>query len=102
MTCDEERKLRKTNGCSSRRLYGPIPYALALPRSGPNRSEWHYINLPIFLTDAARAEFSGRLTASVTIDPPAGATTDTPGMNVVQAIRFTRGQLADKQSAPDS
>jgi hypothetical protein len=66
-----------------------------------NRSEWHYINLPVFLTDAAQAELSGRLRANVAMEPPTGATPNTPAMNVVQAIRFARRQLADNQTTPD-
>ena len=77
-------------------------------RGGPperrafNRGEWHYVNLPLFLTDAAWAELAGRLTVNVTMDPPTDATRDTQKMNVVQVIRFARKQLADTQAGPEA
>ena len=75
-------------------------------RSGPpdkrafNRGEWHYVNLPHFLTDAARSELEGRLTINLAMDPPMNATPDTARMNVVQVIRFARNVAADKQASP--
>ena len=77
-------------------------------RGGPpekrafNRSEWHYINLPLFLSDAAKAELEGKLTANVVTDVPAEATTDTVRMNVVQAIRFARSECANSAASPES
>jgi S1/P1 Nuclease len=47
-----------------------------LVRGGPperrafNRGEWHYVNVPHFLTDDARAKLEGRLTVNVATDPP--------------------------------
>jgi S1/P1 Nuclease len=75
-------------------------------RSGPlekrafNRGEWHYVNLPYFLTDAARAELEGRLAINLAMDPPAEATPDTGQMNIVQVIRFARKEVADEQASP--
>ena len=77
-------------------------------RGGPpdkrafNRSEWHYINLPLFLNDAAKAELEGKLTANVVTDVPADATTETARMNVVQAIRFARHECANPAASPES
>jgi hypothetical protein len=77
-------------------------------RGGPpekrafNRSEWHYINLPLFLSDAAKAELEGKLTANVATDVPGDATTDTARMNAVQAIRFARRECANQAASPES
>jgi hypothetical protein len=77
-------------------------------RGGPpekrafHRSEWHYINLPLFLNDAAKAELEGKLTANVATDVPGDATTDTARINVVQAIRFARRECANQAASPES
>jgi S1/P1 Nuclease len=77
-----------------------------LVRGGPperrafNRGEWHYVNLPHFLTDAAKAQLQGKLTVNTETNPPINATLDTAGMNVIQTIRFARRVSADKQSSP--
>ncbi len=77
-------------------------------RSGPpekrafNRSEWHYINLPLFLNDAAKVELEGKLTVNVETDVPAEATMDTARMNVVQAIRFARRECANPAVSPEN
>jgi hypothetical protein len=75
-------------------------------RSGPpekqafNRGEWHYVNLPVWLNDAARAELENRLTVNRETETPASATLDTARMNVVQVIRFARKSAADKDASP--
>jgi hypothetical protein len=75
-------------------------------RGGPparralNRPEWHYVNLPHYLTDAARAELAGRLTINVATDPPPDATLETPHLNIVQTIRFARRVVADRTASP--
>jgi S1/P1 Nuclease len=77
-----------------------------LVRGGPperrafNRSEWHYVNLPHFLTDPVKAQLQGTLRVNTATDPPANATPDTSRMNVVQTIRFARRVSADKQASP--
>lgn len=77
-----------------------------LVRSGPpekrafNRGEWHYVNVPQFLSDAARAELDGKLTINLALDVPADATMDTGPLNIVQFIRFARKMIADKQTSP--
>src|SRR5438128_1414654 len=58
-----------------------------------NRSEWHYINLPVFLTDEARLSLVEPLMANMATDPPADATLDTARTNVLQVIRFARNRL---------
>src|SRR5262249_55724674 len=78
-----------------------------LVRSGPpdklafNRGEWHYVNLPIFLTDVDRAALDGKLTANVESNLPDGATVDTARMNIVQVIPFARRELANNQASPE-
>jgi hypothetical protein len=75
-------------------------------RSGPpektafSRPEWHYINQPIFLNDAARAALEGKLPINVEKNPPAGATLDTAHMNVMQALRLARQRLASRDTSP--
>ncbi len=75
-------------------------------RSGPpekrafNRSEWHYVNQPHFLTAAAKTELDGKLTVNLGMEPPADATLDTQPLNIVQALRFSRKSLADQQTSP--
>jgi hypothetical protein len=75
-------------------------------RSGPperkafGRGEWHYVNVPVFLSDAARAELSGKLTVNVATEPPEGANVDTPTMNVTQAINLGRRVVKDGQASP--
>ena len=75
-------------------------------RSGPpektafSRPEWHYINGPVFLDAAAREALEGKLPINVEKNPPADATLDTTGMNVMQALRFARARLAKKDTSP--
>ena len=75
-------------------------------RSGPpektafSRPEWHYINQPIFLNDAARGALEGKLPINVEKNPPADATLDTMRMNVVQSLKFARERLASKETSP--
>jgi hypothetical protein len=75
-------------------------------RSGPpekrafNRGEWHYVNVPHFLSEAARTELDGKLTINLAMDVPADATLDTGPLNIVQAIRFSRKMIADQQTSP--
>lgn len=77
-----------------------------LVRSGPpekrafNRGEWHYVNVPHFLSDAARAELDGKLTINLCLDVPADATPDTGPLNIVQVIRFSRKMIANKKTQP--
>ncbi len=75
-------------------------------RSGPpekrafNRSEWHYVNVPHFLSDTARADLDGKLTVNLGMEPPADTTLETQPLNIVQSIRFARKSLADQQTSP--
>jgi hypothetical protein len=70
-------------------------------RSGPaerrafHRSQWHYINLPHFLNDAARSQMEGRISVNLALDPPPGATLATRDMNAIQVIGFARKECAD-------
>jgi hypothetical protein len=79
-----------------------------LVRSGPpekqafNRGEWHYVNLPVFLTDAARSELDGTLTANVAMEPPTDAGVDTARMNIVQVIKLARKEVANEKASPEA
>jgi len=57
-----------------------------------NHPTWHYINLPIYLTDDDKTIDAK---VNVSLDPPADVQED---MNVVQAIRLARRLLTDKQT----
>jgi S1/P1 Nuclease len=67
-----------------------------------HRSQWHYVNVPLFLDEAARRELSGKLTLNTALDPPTDATVNTEPLNVVQAIRFARRQCASSMTNPQS
>jgi hypothetical protein len=75
-------------------------------RSGPperkafGRGEWHYVNVPLFLTDAARAELAQKLTVNVAAEPSEGANLETMSMNVTQAISLGRRVVKDRQTNP--
>jgi hypothetical protein len=75
-------------------------------RSGPadrkafGRGEWHYVNLPLFLSDAAQAELSGKLIVNVATQPPEGANPETMSMNITQAIHLGLRVVQDRQSSP--
>ena len=77
-----------------------------LVRSGPpekrafNRGEWHYVNVPHFLSDAARHELDGKLLINLATDVPPEATLETAPLNIVQTIRFARQIVADQQTSP--
>ncbi len=60
-----------------------------------HHSTWHYINLPMFLTNEDR-KLSPNV--NVSLDPPDKQQEE---MNVVQTIRFARRALADR-SVPDA
>jgi hypothetical protein len=79
-----------------------------LVRSGPpaktafNRSQWHYINVPHFLSDADRAALQGHLNLNLNFDPPVAATASTETLNIVQVIRLARHNSADEKLDPQS
>ena len=67
-----------------------------------HRSQWHYVNLPLFLDEAAGRELAGKLPLNTSLDPPPDATTATEPINVVQAIRFARRQCANRTTDPQT
>jgi len=76
--------------------------ARGLPNNPPSklrdtfhRPAWHFINRPVFLSDADQMALSPGLRFNLDLDPPAAATKDTKNMNVVQTIRFARKVLND-------
>src|SRR5262249_3811887 len=58
-----------------------------------NHPTWHYINVPIYLTDGDRTIDTK---VNTSLDPPSAVQED---MNIVQAIRLARRLLSDKQTA---
>jgi len=79
-----------------------------LVRSGPpaktafNRSQWHYINVPHFLSDADRAALEGKLEINLALDSPQEATSSTEALNIVQVIRLARRNCADENADPQT
>jgi hypothetical protein len=63
-----------------------------------HRPWWHFINIPYFLTNEDRVALQDKLTFNVTLDPPK---TESDTMNAIQAIRFSRGVLADKDATDE-
>jgi hypothetical protein len=61
-----------------------------------HRPLWHYINRPIFLTDADRTAMEGHLHINLSLDPPA---TMNKEMNVIQTIRLARKVLKDPMAS---
>ena len=77
-----------------------------LVRSGPlekrafNRSQWHYINVPHFLSDADRASLHQQLVLNTAFDPPANAATSTEALNIIQVLKLARHNCASEQNDP--
>src|SRR5262245_40525306 len=71
-------------------------------RTAFHRPTWHYVDLPHFLNDAARAKLDGQIKENIALDPPPTATPEFQEMNVTQAIRLARRLAADKASAPET
>ena len=63
-----------------------------------NRPVWHYINQPIFLTNADKVALDGHLTVNTKLDPPATAESS---MNVIQSIRFARSELTGSHASAE-
>jgi hypothetical protein len=57
-----------------------------------DRPTWHYVNIPLFLTQADRTALEGHLTINISRMAPAEPL---PDMNVVQTILFANRVLAD-------
>lgn len=60
---------------------------------------WHYVNIPVFLTDADRVTLAGNLKLNVATEPP---TEPQEGMNIIQTLRVARQLLADPATPPDT
>jgi hypothetical protein len=65
-----------------------------------NRPEWHYINLPFFLSGEDSQLLGGKLTANVSMRPAEHASLDTLPMNIVQVIALAKRELAEKTASP--
>lgn len=66
-----------------------------------HRPNWHFINLPLFLTPADEKALKDRLTGNVSLVPPMPDAGDQAKgkMNVIQAIRHARRVLSDPATA---
>lgn len=79
-----------------------------LVRDGPpaktafHRPTWHYINVPLFPSVAARDQLAGKLQLNLSPDIPVGATVGFQELNVAQAIKFGRRVVGNKlQERPE-
>ena len=79
-----------------------------LVRSGPpakrvfHRSQWHYINVPHFLSDADRAALHQTIGLNVAFEPPAAASTTTEALNIIQVLKLARRNSASDQIDPQT
>jgi hypothetical protein len=64
-----------------------------------NRPYWHYINMPIFLSDAERRELEPRLRLYVNRQPPDDP--DDSGMNIVQAVKSSARVVGNVNASAD-
>ncbi|HUQ72293.1 MAG TPA: S1/P1 nuclease [Planctomycetaceae bacterium] len=62
-----------------------------------HHATWHYVNIPLFLSDADRMALSGKLTVNVSTQPP-----DVPieAMNIIQTMQVARKLIADPATPP--
>lgn len=63
-----------------------------------HRASWHYINKPMFLSDADRTALEADLELNLELDPPAMAEKN---MNVIQVIRLARKTLTDDAASAE-
>ena len=75
-------------------------WADRIRRTEWDRPTWHYVNLPLFLSDADKQSLSGRLTVNRDTRLPPGADLDTPALNVIQAIKLCRQTLQTADRTP--
>ncbi len=74
-----------------------------LVRDGPpaktafHRPTWHYINVPLFPSVAARDQLAGKLQLNLSPDIPVGATVGFQELNVAQAIKRGRPGIRGRQ-----
>ncbi len=72
-----------------------------LVRSGPsertsnNRPKWHYINLPIFLSQVDEDALAGQLSVNLELDLPQGVSGTDSDLNVIQAIKLCEDRLGN-------
>lgn len=66
-----------------------------------HRSEWHYINLPVFLISANQQLLTSAQAANVVLTPPENAKLDTARMNIVQVIELARRELVGNRASPE-
>jgi hypothetical protein len=57
-----------------------------------HHATWHYVNTPLYLSDADRRALAGRLTVNFATDPPPMLTET---MNITQTLAVTRQTLID-------
>jgi hypothetical protein len=63
-----------------------------------NRPWWHFVNEPLYLSDAEQAQLEPTVRFNRRRDPPDGD--DDPDMNVIQAIKNSARIVGDQAAAP--
>lgn len=66
-------------------------------RKRNHRPQWHYINIPHFLTEDDRDELEDEIDVNLNLAPPEG--TDVRRMNIVQSIKNSLRILKDEDSS---
>ena len=75
-------------------------WADRIRRTEWDRPTWHYVNLPLFLSDADKQTLNANLPVNRNSQLPTDADLDTPGLNVIQAIKLCR-QTLQQEDATD-
>ncbi len=60
-----------------------------------HRPEWHYINLPHYLTEADQGAMEGKLKVNLSLNPPVAPQHK---QNVIQTIKLARQMIADSST----
>jgi len=64
-----------------------------------HHATWHYVNIPLFLSDGDRMALSGKLTVNVSTQPPPEPI---EAMNIIQATQVARTLIADPATPPET
>tara|TARA_B100001123_G_C15331208_1_gene1031297 strand:- start:3242 stop:4273 length:1032 start_codon:yes stop_codon:yes gene_type:complete len=73
-------------------------WADRIRRTEWDRPTWHYVNLPLFLSDADKQKLNANLPINRNSELPSDADLDTAGLNVIQAIKLCRKTLQQKDA----
>lgn len=68
-------------------------------RAPYNRSKWHYVNWPLFLSPAERSNLEGSISTNIENDPASAAAAK--DMNIFQAINYNASILKDRDATDE-